>query len=134
MLVEKKVTSRMEMKIPSRRKSRYWRHCCWWGEYEDGEDDKIIQEQSKMLRLTVRNNENDYEEYDWEKEIRNHRRRIEQEEEEMSKRQELATRKKESWELLQLCREYIKENGKYLQSTSSQMEEEKDRSSEEKSR
>ena len=94
------------------------------GSYDEEEEEEKLRQQEVLLRRTVEENE-EYEILDWEKEIAKHRASIQQSERETEERQERATKKRESWELLKLCREFLRDNGKEWHSASSQREEEK---------
>ena len=91
--------------------------------HEEQEEEKLRQ-QEVLLRRTVEDSE-EYEILEWEKEIAKHRASIQQSEKELEERQERATKKRESWELLKLCREFLRDNGKEWHSASSQREEER---------
>ena len=50
---------------------------------------------------------------DWDKVLSEHRKRIEQEEQDRNMRLEKQRRKKESWELYNTCKEYLENNNKF---------------------
>ena len=64
----------------------------------------------KTLKTLEEENNNSMEILDWDALIYKHRESIRKEERERKEKQEKAEKKKASWELLRMCRDFIKEN------------------------
>ena len=71
-----------------------------------------MKKKEEMIRKTLEKSESSMEILDWDALISKHRERIRKEEKDRKEKQEKAEKKKASWELLRMCRDYIKENGR----------------------
>ena len=87
---------------------------------------KEMIDQEEMIKLTLKRQGRLSEWINWEEKIEEHRRRIENEEREDGERKRRAEKKSESWELMRLCRDYLRDNGKtWKANTKDRIEEEK---------
>ena len=71
-----------------------------------------MKKKEEMIRKTLEKSKSNLEILDWDALISKHRERIRKEERDRKEKQENAEKKKASWELLRMCRDYIKENGR----------------------
>ena len=83
---------------------------------EAPKDQVEMKRQEFMLRKTLKTleeeNNTSMEILDWDTLIYKHRESIRKEERERKEKQEKAEKNKDSWELLRMCRDFIKENGR----------------------
>ena len=98
---------------------------------DDEEDDPAwlekIRKQEEMLARTLENEGRRSEWIDWDERFAGYRKELEKEENETTERVERAAMKTASWELMRLCRNFVKENGTLWKDGEEERKREKDK-------